>query len=206
MTVMPMFPLGSVVFPYTAVPLRVFEPRYQHLLDDVLESDRVFGSVLIARGPDVGGGDQRYDVGSELRVTGVSRLPESDHRMVISAGTRRIKVERWVAEQPYPRAEVTVLADDPEDVPPDLVEDVRLRIRRVLALASEMGADTAAITADLSDEPLAASYQAAALTPVTPLDAYALLAAAGPGTRLRLAAELLDENAEMLTRRLGRRD
>ena len=46
-----MFPLGSVVFPFTAVPLRVFEPRYQHLLDDVLNGDRTFGSVLIEKGP-----------------------------------------------------------------------------------------------------------------------------------------------------------
>ena len=32
----PMFPLGSVVYPYTAIPIRVFEPRYQTLLDRVL--------------------------------------------------------------------------------------------------------------------------------------------------------------------------
>ncbi len=60
---LPMFPLGTVVFPYTAVPLRVFEPRYQHLLDDVLGGDRSFGSVLIERGSEVGGGDARFEVG-----------------------------------------------------------------------------------------------------------------------------------------------
>ena len=45
-----MFPLGSVVYPFTAIPIRVFEPRYQALLDRVLDDDRSFGMVLIERG------------------------------------------------------------------------------------------------------------------------------------------------------------
>ena len=51
MAQLPMFPLGSVLFPYTPLPLRVFEPRYLtmigHLLDD---DDPQFGVVLIERG------------------------------------------------------------------------------------------------------------------------------------------------------------
>lgn len=200
---LPMFPLGSVVFPFTAVPLRVFEPRYQHLLDDVLSGDRSFGTVLIERGSEVGGGDERFDVGTNVRVASVGRLPDSDHRQIIVAGTHRIRVDEWLAEEPYPMAEVADFPDADEDVSTDLVDDVHAKVRRVLALASELGADTSGITTDLADDPVTASYQAAALTPVTPLDAHALLAASGPASRLRMCAEMLVESADNLTRQLG---
>ena len=52
---MPMFPLGSVLFPSGVLPLHIFEIRYQQLLNHALESDRRFGVVLISRGSEVGG-------------------------------------------------------------------------------------------------------------------------------------------------------
>lgn len=200
---LPMFPLTVVVFPFTAVPLRVFESRYQHLLDDVLAGDRTFGTVLIERGPDVGGGDTRFDIGAVVRVASVGRLPEGDHRQIIIAATGRLRVTEWVAEEPYPQAEVELWPDADEEVRPGLIDEVRTSIRRVMALASELGADTAAINTELTSDPITASYQAAALTPVTPLDAYQLLAAAGPASRLEACASMLDESIERLTHELG---
>jgi Lon protease-like protein len=203
MTRMPMFPLGMVVFPFTAVPLRIFEPRYQHLLDDVLAGDRTFGTVLIERGSEVGGGDARFDVGATVRVASVGRLPEGDQRQIIVAAVSRIRVERWVDEEPYPRAEVRDWPDEDEEIAPGLVDEVRSEVRRVMALASELGADTGSITADLADDPVTASYQAAALTPVTPLDSYSLLTAPGAASRLRLCRILLTESADPISRQLG---
>ena len=54
-----MFPLSAVLFPYATMPLHVFEPRYRALMHDCLAGDRRFGVVLIERGSEVGGGDQR---------------------------------------------------------------------------------------------------------------------------------------------------
>ena len=201
--ILPMFPLGTVVFPYTAIPLRIFEARYQHLLDDVLAGDRTFGTVLIERGPEVGGGDQRFDVGCRVRVLSVSRLPEADHRSVIIAGVGRIAVTDWTDDAPYPSADVSDFPDIEEPVAPGLTDEVGVQIRRVLALASELGADTASIATELDGDPLTVSYQVAALTPVTSLDAYSLLTAAGPATRLEMARQMLIESAELLTAQLG---
>ena len=53
----PMFPLGSVLFPHMPLPLRLFEPRYLKMLGDLLEQpDPEFGVVLIERGHEVGVG------------------------------------------------------------------------------------------------------------------------------------------------------
>ena len=85
----------------------------------------------------------------------------------------------------------------------DLLTEVEESLRRVLALASELGADTAEIRTELADDPVTASYQAAALTPVSALDDYALLTASGPADRLRLCVEMLGDTTEQLNRRLS---
>jgi Lon protease-like protein len=83
-----MFPLGSVVFPFSGVPLRIFEPRYQVLLDAVLSEECSFGSVLIERGFEVGGGDLRMEIGTRLRVLAHQEVEEG-HRVIIAAGVER---------------------------------------------------------------------------------------------------------------------
>lgn len=198
----PMFPLGSVVFPYTAVPLRVFEPRYQNLLDRVLDDDRRFGMVLIERGFEVGGGDQRFSAGTLVRIVDVAGLAEG-HRAIVVAGIERIRVTEWLPDDPHPWATVEPWPDDEEPVGGDDVQAALAALERVLALASELGADVGGIEPEVADDPVAASYQVAALAPVTALDAQRLLEAAGPATRLRQAVEALEDRAEYLRLELG---
>src|SRR5260221_216042 len=41
----PLFPLATVLFPGTPLPLHIFEPRYRRMLADCLAGDRRFGLV-----------------------------------------------------------------------------------------------------------------------------------------------------------------
>ncbi len=52
---MPMFPLGTVLFPHATLPLHLFEDRYRALAETCLRGDGRFGVVLIERGFEVGG-------------------------------------------------------------------------------------------------------------------------------------------------------
>ncbi|HSJ29195.1 MAG TPA: LON peptidase substrate-binding domain-containing protein [Acidimicrobiia bacterium] len=196
-----MFPLGNVIFPFSGVPLRVFEPRYQQLLDEVLDLDCSFGTVLIERGFEVGGGDVRFDVGTRLRVLAHQRLP-GGHRAILVEGTQRLRVTAWLPDDPHPWADVVPLPDVPCDVAAVLA-GVTSRLRMAMALASELGADTAGVDLELGDDPVAASYRAAALAPVSPLDSYALLAAPGPRERLHLVDEMLEDQIELMRLRLA---
>src|ERR1019366_3591141 len=65
---MPMFPLSMVLFPGAPLPLRVFEERYQQLVKDTVDRGRAFGVVLISRGSEVGGGDQRLSIGTLAEI------------------------------------------------------------------------------------------------------------------------------------------
>lgn len=197
---LPMFPLGTVVFPYGGIPLRIFEPRYHALLDRVLDEESTFGSVLIERGHEVGGGDLRCPVGTRLRVLAHQRL-DGGHRAVVVAGTERIRVDRWLDDDPHPWAEVTPMIEDAGDVG-SLVAEACTRLERLLAMASELGADTADVELDVGEDPVVASYRLSALVPVTPMDSYSLLTASGPCARLERVVELLDEQIELIRLRL----
>lgn len=200
--ILPMFPLGSVVFPYTAVPLRMFEPRYQELLDKVLASDATFGVVLIERGSEVGGGDLRFSTGTLVKVVSVSSLPRTKDRAIVVAGLKRIRVSRWLADDPFPQAEVGDLPDSVDESLPDL-EPAMASLRRVLALASELGSDVAGIGLEVADDVLASSYQLAALCPISAFDSQKLLEALGPVARVALAHRFLDERVDLLRAQLS---
>jgi Lon protease-like protein len=196
MAALAMFPLGTVLFPGAILPLHVFEPRYRSLVQDCLAGEPEFGVVLIERGSEVGGGDLRSMIGTVARMVEVRELPDG-RSVLVAVGTRRIRVTAWLDDDPYPRAEV----EDWPDEPPtsgygDRLESTVAHLRRVLALRAELGGSAAPATAELSDDPLVATYHAAALAPVGPADHYELLAAAGPEERLHLLDRLLDDAEE----------
>jgi uncharacterized protein len=200
---MPMFPLGTVLFPFMLLPLHVFEPRYRQLVHDCLGGEGEFGVVLIERGSEVGGGDVRTSVGSVARILRANELADGRWYLV-SVGVRRIRVERWLDDDPYPRAEVVDLEDDAPSAEAGAARaSVARLLRRVLALRVELGERAAEATTDLDDDPAVAAYQAAALAPLGPFDSQTLLAASGADERLRLLDRMLAEEAAVLSQQLG---
>jgi len=92
-----MFPLGRCVFPGEAVPLRIFEPRYLEMVERVLDGSAEFGIVLISRGWEVGGGDDRFDTATVTRI--VRDVPLGDgQRAVVCLAVRRIAVVEWLED------------------------------------------------------------------------------------------------------------
>ena len=78
------------------------------------------------------------------------------------------------------------------------LEPATCSLRRVCAFASELGSDVSGIELEFADNPLAASYQLAALCPLNALDSQRLLEASSASNRLDLARAMLDERAELL--------
>ena len=198
---LPMFPLNAVVFPGVGIPLHVFEPRYRALTRHCLDGDGRFGIVLIERGSEVGGGDVRFDLGTLVRIAEAAELPDGRWVLVV-VGVSRLRVARWLADEPYPRAEVAELEDRPPGSgaadPRDAVERL---LRRALAIKAELGEPAAAATVELDADPALAAYQAAALAPIGPADAQRLLEPDSAEERLHLLAALLEDEVEVLARR-----
>jgi len=199
---MAMFPLGSVLLPGAVLPLHVFEPRYRQLVQDCLaDDDHEFGVVLIDRGSEVGGGDSRSMVGTVAKMIQVAEFADGRYALM-TIGTRRIRVRAWVPDDPYPLADVDDWPDDESDIDGDQIAETFARVRRVNALASELGDDSADVMAEISNDLLVASYHLCALAPIGPADQQRLLEAAGPDQRMRILSTALDDAEARLRFRL----
>jgi Lon protease-like protein len=199
-TVSPMFPLGTVLLPSMVLPLHIFEDRYREMVRHCVEQEDDFGVVLIERGSEVGGGDTRTDVGTTARLVEVIQFDDGRYALA-AVGVDRIRVTRWLDDDPYPRAEVERWPDPTPE--PDLsqrVGEVVASLRRLLARLSEQGEQVAAATTELSDDGVLASYQAVAMAPLGPVDKQRLLASPTAATRVTLLAELVREESEALDR------
>ncbi len=204
-----MFPLGSVLFPGMPVTLHVFEPRYRALMAACIGAAErgepaEFGVVLIERGTEVGGGDQRFAVGTVARLAEVAQLPDGRY-VAAGVGTRRVAVRAWLPDDPYPRAEVDELDDayfDPALDQP-LLERAEQAVRRCLTLKSELDEPAFRPSVELDDEPVRASWQLAAYAPLGELDQLALLSSSSCTELLRRLADVADEEATVLAFRLG---
>jgi uncharacterized protein len=213
-TRLPMFPLSAVLFPHASIPLHVFEPRYRELMRDCLAGDARFGVVLIERGSEVGGGDERSTVGTRGVITKSVELP--DGRWVLEIeGEARIEVDEWLPDDPYPVALVREAGQGPVpgagpgpksgDAQP-LVGAAGQRVRRVRALLAEQGGAPplpAELALDGGGDAEVAAWQLCAAAPLNSYDAQRLLAADGAPERLRLLAQLMDDLELDLHRMLG---
>jgi Lon protease-like protein len=220
MAVMPMFPLGSVLLPGGILPLHVFEPRYRDMVRDCLraDGDPEFGQALISHGWETGGGDDRVMVGTVAQMLQVDAIDENRYALV-AVGTRRIRINAWLPDDPYPIADVDDWPDEDPDAPGLAVEVAasHARVRAVRALAARIGEQSDAMVDELalgaapvdagddeiSDDPLLATYHLATLAPIGPADRFRLLAAPGPARRLDLLDEVLDDVEAMLRFRLS---
>ena len=175
MPVMPMFPLGTVLMPAMPLSLRIFEERYLKLTGDlILQENPEFGVVLIERGPEVGGGEKRLGIGTLASVQDIGTLDQ--FYGVESIGTQRFRVNAWLPDDPYPMADI--------DFIPDLIWDeslvseklqLEIRVRNLLAFASEFGDLQYGPDTELSDDPMDACWQLAGVLPLGPLDQVDLL-------------------------------
>ena len=198
-----MFPLGTVLLPSMILPLHVFEPRYRVLAQRCVDGDRELGVVLIERGSEVGGGDVRCRVGTRARVLQAVEL--EDGRWILGLiGLERIRVDRWLPDDPYPRAEVSAFAGLPAGpAAGDRRDDVERALRRVLALKVELGEAANPATVTLDPDPDVAAWQAVALAPLGAFDAQRVLESGPADDRLALVASLLEDEAAVLAQRLA---
>ena len=171
-----MFPLGSVLFPAMPLALQVFEERYLKMMGATLDAEEpVFCVVLIERGSEVGGWDQRFDLGTTARVLQIE-APEGPLQ-VVAKGDRRFRVVSWLDEDPYPQAEVEFLEEFPSDeVEPEALESAEAVVRDTLSYLLELDLSVPWPTdIELADDPVARAWQLAGIAPLGTLDHQDLL-------------------------------
>jgi Lon protease-like protein len=203
---LPMFPLGTVLMPTQLLPLHIFEPRYRELMRQLTGPDAAgeLGVVLIERGHEVGGGDERVATGTLARLVEARELPDG-RWVALFAGTERLRVVRWLPDDPYPRAEVEELPESGWD-PADQAQlgEAEQLVRETASLAAELGEPAIPADVELSDDPVVRVWQLCMVAPLGPLDRQRLLEA---NRRDRLASliETVADAKRILAFRLGGR-
>lgn len=194
-----MFPLEQAVLPSAIVPLHIFEERYRALARVVVALDEPeFGITMIERGREVGGDDLRSNVGVVARVVQGEELPDGRWG-IIAIATRRIRVERWSHDDPYPKALVEDWPDSDTDIAPKALDQLTSGLKRILT-AAQLLAPNHRISepAINSGDPTYGAWQLAVAAQLGALDNQRLLLEAGWHRRAELALELFAERADVL--------
>jgi hypothetical protein len=191
---LPMFPLNTVLFPGMSVPLHVFEDRYRALVHHLLRVedpiDRVFGSVGIREGYEVGehGAQWLFRVGCRVKMTEVEAHADGTFELV-AVGLDRIELEHLDTSGAYPVGRVTPLAEHDATVPDELERRARATFEAYREALLEI--DREPPPDDLPRDPAYLSWALAGLAPLTLAQRQALLEEEDAEGRLRIVTDVL---------------
>lgn len=103
----PLFPLDTVLFPGTALPLHIFEERYREMVGECLLQEKPFGVVRAE-------GDQMAIIGCTAKIVRVLER-YSDGRMdILCEGQQRFEIEGLDESRKFLQADVDFFDDDGE--------------------------------------------------------------------------------------------
>jgi len=182
---LPLFPLPLVLFPGTALPLHIFEPRYRQLLVDCLEGDRRFGIARLPEGvaeAELAPGT----VGCVAEIVNTETLPDGRSNIVVRGAERFALLSFVSTPHPYRvcRAE---LVEDEFEIGAELdtlVERVRDVFQRVARAARTLADDPDPLP-ELPDDAASLSFAVASMIDIGLEARQELLASRSPLERLR---------------------
>lgn len=138
---LPLFPLPVVLFPGTALPLHIFEPRYRQLVADCLEREERFGIARLPEGVverDMASGT----VGCVAEIVSTEALPDGRSNIIVR-GTERFGFVSFVGSpHPYPVCSAVPVEDEFEigaelDTSAERVRDIFRRVARAARTLSD---------------------------------------------------------------------
>ncbi|MCF6278533.1 MAG: LON peptidase substrate-binding domain-containing protein, partial [Anaerolineales bacterium] len=198
--VLPILPLrGVVVYPQTAVPLTVGQPRSVRLVDDVVGKDKLVGLVA-SRNPELEtpGPNDLYNVGTIATVHRLLRAPDGTIRLLVQ-GIERFRLTEFVEEEPYLKAKVELI---PEIIESGLeIEALARNARDQFAQITEMipsFPEELVASISILEDPLETAYTIANFQRIDLADAQRLLEIDSTDAKLRKLIGLLTRENQVL--------
>jgi Lon protease-like protein len=217
-TILPVFPLSTVLFPGLVLPLHIFEERYRSLVRELVDSPEdgphEFGVVTLRHGSEVQTAvegetgppvddapvttDQVYDVGCTAELRQVTELPDGRYD-IVTVGRRRFKVLAVAkGTEAYLTAEVEWMPED--DEPNPLADLLAPRVLAAFRTYLDLLRPASEVLDQVPDDPTVLSHLIAATAQLTTDERQLLLAAPDTPTRLRTELRLLNREAGLLAR------
>ena len=199
---LPLFPLGAVLYPGMLLPLHIFEERYRQLVRDLLErpEPRRFGVIAIRKGRETGvdGVHSLYEIGCTATLRRVDRYEDGRFDLV-TVGTQRFRLLALDRTLPYLQGDIDPLGDDVVDLTAaePSARAVQVAFRAYLDALTEWGGATVKVE-DLPDEPVLLSFLVAASVVIDLPERQGLLAESDTVRRLNTERALLSRETRML--------
>lgn len=129
---LPLFPLGTVLFPGGVLPLRVFEARYVDMLRERMKLAQPFGVCLIKEGPEVGGPAVPFETGCLASIVDFDMQQLGVLNIRTHGGGRFRVLETHSESNGLVRARTEALADDAMIAIPAQFGNCTLMLRAIL--------------------------------------------------------------------------
>jgi Lon protease-like protein len=198
-TRLPLFPLSTVLVPGLVLPLHVFEPRYQLLVQALLElpegAERAFGVVAIRSGREVGTDGVRalYGMGCTAELREVTPRPDGRYDLVTVGETRfRLLGLDEGAGTPYHTGLVDFVQEQDGD------GDVSALAERVTERFADYRERLGVEVSELPDQPQVISYLVAAAVVLDLPERQGLLEQPTTSDRLRAEIALLRRESALI--------
>jgi ATP-dependent Lon protease len=198
---LPVLPLReTVAFPDTLTPLAVGQPRSIELVNDALGGNRMV--VMVAsRNPELEtpGPTDLYDVGVVATIARMMRAPDGTLRLLVQ-GAQRVKIDRWVREEPYLFAEISELPDIVEETPElaALMQNVQRTFTDIVEQVPYLPEELQLAVANIED-PSALSHLIAGALRIKSEEKQELLEEVDVGKRLRRLSEILARELDVIS-------
>jgi Lon protease-like protein len=195
---LPLFPLGTVLFPGVALPLHIFEERYKLLVNRCLEASQPFGVLLIREGKEVGEPAVPHEVGTTAAIASVTRL-EGGRLRIIALGAQRFRLRAIHRDLPYLTgdAEPSPLEAGDRERAQAMVEPVRALLRQYLERLDQAQGQSIEID-DVPSEPRALAVLTATCLSLPALQKQRLLEQPTVAQMLRQERTILDRERLLL--------
>jgi ATP-dependent Lon protease len=198
--VLPILPLrGVVVYPFTAVPLTVGQPRSIRLVDDVVSGDKLVG-LITAINPEIETPSPAdlYRTGTIAIVHRLLRAPDGTIRLLVQ-GLARFRVSEFVAEEPYIKARIELAPETIEEgLEIDaLARNAREQFRQITQMIPSFPEELEMSITALED-PLQTAYNIANFQRMDLKDAQEILELDSVSAKLKKLIGLLVREAEVL--------
>ena len=164
----PVFPLATVLFPGSILPLHIFEDRYKQMMRYAIDNGGLFG--LCYRNDAAIGRDTLPDTGSIGCVAKINAVvPLDGGRMnIISTGVIRYRVLGLRQSTPFVVAKIEPVTDDlePGDDLNRIFDDIVEVCRKFLEAAQALDEPNAPVSRELPEDPEAFSLLVASALPI----------------------------------------
>jgi uncharacterized protein len=130
---LPLFPLGTVLFPGGRLPLRVFEQRYLEMAKACLRDGTPFGVCLIREGAEVGAPATPEPVGCTARIAQWD-MQQLGVLQIVAQGEQRFRIlERRVQDDGLARARIEFLPPEADAAVPEHLATCRGVLEKIAA-------------------------------------------------------------------------